>query len=309
MTVIIAYSLYLSEKFSGLRYLLLTLLFTFLADYLQAGLWPQGKGNGYFNVAFTYLKYNEVINGSLFGQDGFDKLPLKRSVSDHTLNGYLEYGISDRLTVIANVPFKLLKAGEKVRSLKNDPFAKDTLTNGTLNTLGNINIGARYLIARNELLWSLQLTSGVRSAAYQHNTGLRSGYNAWYLTPKLEAGKSWGKTYFSTSLGYRYKSNGYAHDLVTDNEFGYQWRRSSGRSTWFILTAGAVLPVTEGRHDDKNTEQTGLYRDEEGFVDPGLKINHYITERWSINISSIGALWARHGGNQLTYTGGISYEW
>lgn len=292
-----------------MKYLLFTILIAFSVDYLQAGIWPQGKGNGYFNLSFTYLKYNEVINGSLLASNGFDKLPLKRSVSDHTLNGYLEYGISNRLTAIANVPIKLLKTGNEVRSLNNDPFPEDTLTSGSLNTLGNINIGARYLIARGELLWSVKVNSGIRSADYQHNTGLRSGYDAWYVTPSVQTGKSWGKTYFSASLGYRFKSNGYAHDLVTDNEFGYQWQRKSGLPTWFIVTAGAVLPITNGSHDDQNSKQTGLYRDEEGFVDPGLKINHYLTKRLSVNISSIGALWAWHGGNQLTYTAGVSYEW
>ena len=261
------------------------------------------------NLSFTYLRYQEVINGSLFDPGGFDKLYLKRTVSDHTLNGYLEYGLSDRFTMIANVPFKFLKTGNDVRSLSQDPFPNDTLQSGTLNTPGNINIGGRYLLHRGDYLWSVQMIGGFNSAAYQNKSGLRSGYDAWYVTPKVQFGRGFGKTYFSASIGYRFKTNGYADDLVTDNEFGYKWERNSGYPTWFVLTFGAELPLTNGSHDDQNSDQTGLYRDEEGFVDPGLKINHYLSDHWAINISSIGAIWAKHGGNQLTYTAGISYEW
>ncbi|PSR06285.1 MAG: hypothetical protein BRD49_01300, partial [Bacteroidetes bacterium SW_10_40_5] len=50
----------------------------------------------------------------------------------------------------------------------------------------------------------------VENRFYRLPTGLRSGYDAWYFTPKIQFGKSWGKTYFSSSLTYRYKTNGYA---------------------------------------------------------------------------------------------------
>ncbi len=277
--------------------------------FVKAGVWPQEKGNGYMALSFTYLRYHEVINGSLFDKDGFDKLKLHRTVNDHTLNGYFEYGITNRLTAIGNVPFKLLGTSEELQKTEPDLAPTDTIAAGSFNTLGNIDVGAKYLIHQGSFLWSIELMVGLKTASYRHSAGLRSGYDAWYLTPKIQFGKSWGKTYFSSSLSYRYKTNGYADDLVIDNEIGYQWVRPSGSPTWFIFTMGGELPLTEGTFDDRNSLQTGLYRDEEGFVDPGIKINHYLSEHWAVNVSSIGAIWARHGGNELTYTGGVSYEW
>lgn len=284
-------------------------LVVFGAGVAEAGVWPQEKGKGYMALSFTYLRYHEVINGSLFDNNGFEKLELHRTVSDHTLNGYFEYGITNRLTAIGNVPFKLLKTSEELRSTKEDLSPSDTIAAGSFNTLGNVDLGARYLIHEGDFLWSIQLMSGLKTASYRHESGLRSGYAAWYLTPQVQFGRSWGQTYFSSSLGYRYKTNGYADDLVTDHEIGYQWARPSGHPTWFIFTFGAELPLTEGNFDDQNSSQTGLYRDEEGFVDPGIKINHYFSDHWAVNLSSIGAIWARHGGNELTFTAGVSYDW
>lgn len=274
-----------------------------------AGVWPQGEGNGYFNLSFTYLRYHEVINGSLFQENGFNITKLNRTVQDHTLNGYLEYGLSDRLTVIANVPYKIQRTEDALESTPTSRFAVDTLPAGSLNALGNVRLGGRYLLHKGKGLWAVQLVGGFNTATFEQANGLRTGYDAWYVTPRIQWGKSWGKTYVSTSLGYRYKSNGYAHDLISDNEFGYCWTRSSGKPTWFILTFGANLAVTNGVYDDQTARQTGLYQDEEGFVDPGLKINHYFTEHLALNVSAIGAIWAWKGGNQLTYTAGVAYDW
>ncbi len=270
--------------------------------------WPQGKGHAYTNISFTYLRYHEVIDRATLS-DGFEHHSIERTVSDHTLNAYVEYGISERFTAKAALPFKLLRTGSELHEARDDRYTGDTVEAGSLNALGNIRLGGSYLLHQGDWNWSAELIGGMRSASYQHPTGLRSGYDAWYVTPRISAGKGWGKWYLSASLGYRYKTNGYTDDLVSNNELGYKWKRGEGKDTWFIFTMGALIPVNEGSYDDRNSVHTGLYRDEEGFVDPGLKINHYLNEHWAINLSSIGAIWARHGGNELTYTGGVSYEW
>ena len=279
-----------------------------VANQVIAGVWPQGKGNGYLQLSFTYLRYHEVIQ-TFNLENGFEHYGLKRYVNDHTLNGYLEYGLSDRLTFVGTVPYKILSTGDELRDAKDGRYPEDTVSAGNLNTLGNVNLGIRYLLNEGDLLWSAQLMTGLNTSEYEHATGLRSGYDAWYFTPRIQAGKSWGDWYFSASLGYRYKSNGYAHDLVSDNEIGYGWNRGEDKTTWFIFTMGAEVAVTNGFYDDRNSVHTGLYRDEEGFIDLGLKVNHYLNEHLALNLSSIGAIWARHGGNELTYTAGVSWEW
>ncbi len=279
-----------------------------MSGMARAQPWPQGKGQGYVNLSFTYLRYTEIID-RFKPKTLWQNHAIKRAVSDHTLNGYIEYGVTDRLTAIGNIPYKFLKTGDHLRPAPDDRYPGDTVAAGSRNGTSNIDIGGRYLLSEGALLWSVQLITGLNSAFYDHPTGLRSGYDTWYVTPRIQTGKGWGKTYFSASLGYRHKSNGYASDLISDNEFGYKWQRSGEKKTWFIFTMGAEIPVTTGNYDDRNSVHTGLYRDEEGFVDPGLKINHYFNEHLALNLSSVGALWTWHGGNSLTYTAGVAYEW
>ncbi len=270
--------------------------------------WPQGEGGGYFNLSFTYLKYHELIS-DVDLENGFQHHGLKRAVSDHTLNAYMEYGVSDRFTALADVPYKFLSTGNELMKAPHDPYPEDTVEAGRLQALGNVRLGGRYLLSRGDFLWSAQLMLGMKSASYHNATGLRSGYDAWYATPRIQVGKGWGKTYFKASLGYRYKTNGYANDLISDNEFGYKWQRGAEKATWFIFTMGAQIPLSAGKYSDRNSIHTGTYRNGEGFVDPGLKINHDISKGLTLNIAAIGAIWARYGGNNMTYTAGLAYDW
>lgn len=284
--------------------LLLLLLLPLSALHSQ---WARGEDELYANLSFTYLRYHEVIDDFTL-REGFKKHSIERSVSDHTMNAYLEYGVSDRFTAVANIPYKFLSTGNELLEAPDDRYTEDTVSSGSLNALGNVRLGGRYSFHRGKYHWAAKFMGGMKSASYLHEPGLRSGYDAWTAVPELELGRGWEKSYFSVSLGYRFKSNGYANDLISRNEFGYKWSRGPDKATWFIFTMGALLPVTEGDYDDRNSVHTALYQDEEGFVDPGLKVNHSIDEHWSINLSSIGAIWARHGGDELTYTLGISYE-
>lgn len=286
-------------------------LFLFLACVLSLnGLstWPQGEGKGYFNLSFTYLQYHELIDGADL-QSGFQHHGLQRTVSDHTLNAYFQYGVTDRLTLVGNIPYKVMRTGKELRDTEAYPYPGDTIESGRLNALGNIALGGRYLLARNDLLWSAQLVLGMKSAQYQERTGLRSGYDAWFATPRLQLAKSWGGTYFRSSLGFRYKTNAYANDMITDNEFGIRIPRAKDRETWVIIPFGAELPLERGGYDDGESVHTGTYRDREGFVDIGLKVNHELYQGLTLNFSALGALWARHGGNEMTLTAGLAYDW
>ncbi|MFB6258598.1 MAG: hypothetical protein ABEH38_07880 [Flavobacteriales bacterium] len=284
------------------------LLLAFLFALPAFSTWPQGAGKGYFNISFTYLRYHELIDGADL-QNGFQHHALQRTVSDHTLNAYFEYGLTERLTLMGDIPYKIMRTGAELHETKAYPYPGDTVQAGRLNAMGNVVLGGRYLLSKGDLLWSAQLMVGMKSAQYQEASGLRSGYDAWYATPRLRLAKGWGGTYLEASFGYRYKTNGYTNDLISDNEFGIRIPRSKDRETWIIIPFGAELPLGQGGYDDGRSVHTGTYRNGEGFVDVGLKVNHELYKGLTLNLATLGALWARHGGNEMTLTAGISYDW
>lgn len=286
------------KRYFGLLLLLLINLRVF------AGAWTQKKGHGYEQLSFTYLRYNSLLNGA----DGTSL--LKREVTDLTLQNYLEYGLTDKLTLITVVPFKLLETGEEIRNIdpEEDLYPNDTIAAGNLNGLSNVTIAFKYALKTGSSVLSAQLKAGTGNSEYDHATGLRTGYDCWQIAPSLLYGKGWNKSYLSSELGFQYKTNDYADNLIANIEVGtkVEW---FGAKTWFIFVFDALIPVNAGGFDDRNAVHTGMFQDGEGFVSPGIKINQYLSEHFIVNFATYGAVWADHGGASPTLNFGLAYEW
>ena len=80
----------------------LTLL---IASHAFAGAWTQKKGGYYLKLSGGYLNTTQDINaaGDKVPKDGEGRL------RDINFTGYLEYGISDELTLVATGPYKNMK--------------------------------------------------------------------------------------------------------------------------------------------------------------------------------------------------------
>jgi hypothetical protein len=285
------------------RWIIFLFLFTFHMQ-LFAGAWTQEKGKGFEQLSFTYLRYSGLINGS----DPSSK--LKREVTDFTLQNYLEYGLTDRLTLISVVPFKLLETGQEVLNIdpEDDLYPGDTLEAGSLNGFSNVTLAMKYALKKGRVVWSAQLRVGTGNSRYDHATGLRTAYNSWLFTPSLLFGKGWNKSYLSTEAGFQYKTNNYAHNFIANVELGKRidWKKTK---TWLAFVFDALIPVTTGSFDDGNSIHTGMFQNGEGYVSPGIKVSHYMTQHFIFNFATYGAVWADHGGASPTLNFGLAYEW
>ena len=64
--------------------------------------WTKKKNEGYVQLNFTSIaSYNKV-----FGNPEYD---TQREITDNTLQFYGEFGITNTITLFANVPLKMLK--------------------------------------------------------------------------------------------------------------------------------------------------------------------------------------------------------
>ena len=81
---------------------ILPLLF---ASHAFAGAWTQKKGGYYLKLAGGYLNTTQDINaaGDKVDKDGEGRL------RDVNCTAYIEYGISDELTLVATAPYKNMK--------------------------------------------------------------------------------------------------------------------------------------------------------------------------------------------------------
>ena len=270
------------------------------------GPWPRKKKSGYAQLGFTYLGYN-----SFYNHDG-EVVPMRRAVTDFTTQLYLEYGITDRLTLNTNLPFKYVSASESIAS-SDTTYFRDTVPNGNLFGLSNVMLGLKYNIINKKVLFSAGLNAEANVAKYDSLTTLRTGPSAWVFHPYVSVGTTFYKHKFYTFLdaGYRVRLNDYSDEVDFQFEFGFTWNQK----TYFIANVAGRFSVQDGTLDNNVTAlhpngrdlHTSLYPNNQQYVGYGLK---FIQKIKKVHINAAVYLGT---GNMVaatpSYNLGVAYEW
>lgn len=202
-------------------------IFTYYSSSF-AGAWPQKRGGYYFKISANYFYTNKEYN--YLG----DKLPIfaerigfeNASFQDFNLTAYAEYGMTDRLTMIANLPFKVLNS-KRDKYLSQDILAsKESLfTTG----LADLALFGRYALITNPVALSLQ--GGVKlPLGYEkrpNNDGAPLGTGDLDYEGQILFGASLypGPIYFTSGIGYRIRTGPLHDEIVYSAEIGYTKNR------------------------------------------------------------------------------------
>jgi hypothetical protein len=296
---------------------LVLLLTICVQSAFAGGPWPRNKKSGYAQLGFTYVGYNSFFN------DAGKVTPLRRYVTDFTTQAYLEYGLTDKLTLTANLPFKYVSTGDAI--LNGDTaYFKDTLQSGNLFGLSNVTFGLKYNIIKKKVLFSAGFNAEANVAKYDSLTTLRTGPSAWVFHPYLSVGTSFvqGKLYTFLDAGYRVRLNNYSDEVDLNFELGYSWNYK----TYFILSVSGRFSMQEGSYNnnvtrvvdetDPNSESlhpfgrdlhTSLYPNNQQYVGYGLK---FIQKIKKVHLNA--AVYFGTGDMVAatpSYNLGVAYEW
>ncbi len=186
-----------------MRYLILIIFsaFFFLNLGAQSG-WTQPKGKGFFKLNQSFLRA-----GSFFNLEG-DIIDIT-TTSVYISSLYGEYGITDRLTAVAYVPFF-------VRSTINE---RESTVNGVvepgdeLNGVGDPQIGLKYgIIKKGPVVLAGEVILGIPLG---QNVGgdtelLQTGDGEFNQLVRLVASTSFGNSgvYGSLAVGYNNRTSG-----------------------------------------------------------------------------------------------------
>jgi len=282
---------------TSIKFFVLPLLITCLyVNDLFAGAWTKKKNEGYSQLSYTYIYSN-----SLFKSDGSTTF-LRRSVGDYTLQTYLEYGLSERLTLISILPYKMVSTSDDIFDTKQ---FTDTLPSGNLNGFSNITLGGRYRFINKKHVLSIQFKVIGNTFSTDRNAGLRTGYNTWVFNPSILIGRSFKKGYHTAEVGVQVRSNDYSNLFHANYELGY----SRKGKTWFVVVLDVLRSMYDGNIDDGTSLHTGLYVNDQEGISYGGKVLHYINKNWGVNLSGFGSFSANQVAHFPAVTIGISYEW
>jgi len=186
---------------------ILFLLFISINAFSQ-GPWTKDKGDLFAQFSFTSISDYDT----LFGDPDYN---TERKITDQTYQIYGEYGLTDKTTLLFNLPLKSIETGDLVNS------TNPSLTeNGSITNFGNIEIGLKHQFYNNGWVLAGQLGTEINTSSYDDATGIRTGYDAFTFTPLFIAGRSFGKTYFQANIGAQIRTNDYSSNFKAGAEYG-----------------------------------------------------------------------------------------
>ena len=151
--------------------LLLISLLSISPNSYAGGPWLLKKKTGFlqFQAIPSAYRYSRLLNGNLR-----ETTPINREVWNADYNFYGEFGLSDKLDITLNVPFKTVSTGPATDSL----YFPTLLPEGSLVGISNTIVGLKYGILDDDLKLALSVQAGLNTASTDLEKGLATGYQA-----------------------------------------------------------------------------------------------------------------------------------
>jgi hypothetical protein len=276
------------------KFVTLILLLSITQVYSQSP-WTQKKGKAYTQVSYTTIANYSALYGN-------PDIALNGSISDNTIQLYAEYGLSDKTSLLINLPFKSI-------SHKNISIACVTTPCGTISNedsgFGNIEIAIKRQLYKKDWILSAQLGVEANTGSFDAASGIRTGYDAWSFTPLFLAGRSFGNTYVQGFLGASVRTGNYSSNFKIGGEVGTK----AFKNIWLI---GFVDISSSFKNGDvvlpTSNQLTGLYVNDQEYGAMGAKIIAEISKSFGVNAGFGGAFSGNNVAKRAALTFGVYHK-
>ncbi|WP_340154424.1 hypothetical protein [uncultured Winogradskyella sp.] len=275
--------------------IVILVFFISLSSFSQSP-WVKDKGEFYTQLTYTTIpNYTDMFGDpdySLFGE-----------ISDNTVQIYGEYGLSDKTTLILNVPLKVISIDGY-----ESPFidcSGDCSEDFNKTALGNIELGVKHNFYKKDWILSGQFSVESNTSSHDGFSGIRTGYDAYTFTPLFLAGRSFGKTYFQSFIGANIRTNDYSSNFRVGGELGHKITKR----IWLIGFVDVVKSLRNGVLilPTQNTF-TGLYVNDQEYGGFGLKTIGEITDNFGVNVGFGGAFFGNNVAKQVALNFGVYHK-
>ena len=234
------------------------------------GPWVQKKGHSYLQFGGGVIP----STGELFFQST-SVLSLNREITDISFGFYGEYGITNKLSLIVDLPYKVIKSSKELNTLINLPI----LEAGTLHGFSNIHLTPKYQFHNKTIVISGGIDFSLPTGISEFSTGLKTGDQTTGIMPILDIGYSKNKFYTFTEIGYNYRTK-LTNDAHITVEGGYK----IFKEVYVILNFNILLSELNTNTTSGFNEPTGLYTDGQEYSALTLKLSSPIKNNIGINM-------------------------
>ncbi len=260
----------------------------YFSAYCFAGAWTAKKGEMYNKFALNYYYADENYNAN--GDRG--KFPLNGKFRDYNFQYYMEYGITDDLTIISSMYYKYLKKEDDSILIKTwgisdvDLGLKSKLLDtkfGVLSAQGLIKIPALY--DKND---PVPLGNG------QYDFEFKFLYGVSFM-PRFPG-------YFNTELGYRYRTQDPSDEWRYLVEFGMDL----SKKVYARVKLDGIKSANNGKNAftiEGNPTLTNNF--DLGKLDMALGYKMY--RKWSVELSYTPEIYGKNTSAGKTYSLAVIY--
>jgi hypothetical protein len=253
-----------------------------------AGAWTMQKGKLYDRAAFNYYFADDEFNRNWDRTD----FALNGEFSDMNLNNYIEYGLSDRITLINSLYYKSIKKEDDLRELR---------TYG----VGDIDLGMKLKVSEGS--WGVFSTQGLVKirGPYDKHKALPLGNGQSDVEFRLLFGRSlWPHIpgYCNFEIAYRWRFDDPSDELRYLAEYGMDFsKKFYGR-----IKLDGILSMDNGSHFDITGNPTTTNNYNLGKLD--MALGYRITNAWGLEVVYTPEIYGRNTAAGATYTFAITYQ-
>ena len=237
---------------------------------LTAQAWTKSKGQGFYKLDFTSIKAADVFdkNGDVVGF---------RTLGNYTTSFYGEYGVSNKFTVLAYVPFYVRNVVNETKGRQTGQIIEPGIVN---NNFGDVDLGFRYQLPIKNVAVAANLILGIPTGDAKQVDGLFTGDGEFNQLLKIGVGTGKKRWWTQGALGFNNRTKGFSDEFRYDFEFGYKFFNDR------LLAIFKINGIESLNNGTAQAAATGLFSNIVEYMGIGPEILYYANAKKTIGISA-----------------------
>ena len=262
------------------RLLIIPLVLLFFSANAGGG-WTYVKGKG-----FVKISQNAIYGDRLFNPEG-EVIDIT-TIGYYATSIYAEYGLTDRITAVAYVPFFTRNTLNKTRFIQTG----EEIPGDELNSFGDMDLSLKYgFLKTSEWVGSATVLFGIPTGEPQGGeTGiLQSGDGEFNQMIRVDFSKPFGKAAWMTFYaGFNNRTNDFSDEYRYGGEVGSRF----GERFLLIGKLDVVQSLFNGNAD---ASQGGtIFSNNTEFVSPAVELSYELKNGLGFSLSAAGAFSAKN---------------
>ena len=260
-----------------------------------SGAWTQKRGKGYYKIGFRYVRADQYYdaNGNKVNIPTF---------ADYTTSFYGEFGLFDRVTLVASVPFfKRLTRSEQVNA-SGAVLSAGEAKSGIADSEFGIRLG---LVRAGGLVLSSEILLGVPLGDNKQANGLLTSDGEFNQLFKLQLGQSFYPLpiYFSGEAGFNRRSEGYSDEVHYAVEIGYSFNQK-----WlFAFKMRGIQSLKNGGSTFAN-EVGSSFVNNLSYLSYGPEVSYFFNRNFGITAGVEGTSLTENALSAPTFSFGVFFK-